>query len=65
MIFEYFLFALIAFLFGYFVGKRLGRQEGREEGEALAPLILREQSYIQGYCVLCKAVRSFSSEKGG
>jgi hypothetical protein len=68
MMIEYFLFALTAFLFGYFLGKRLGREEGREEGAALAPLILREQSYLQGRCVLCKGTHPYSpyvdSERG-
>ena len=64
MIFESFLFALVAFLFGYFLGKRLGREEGRAEGEALAPLILRKQSYLQGYCVLCRSGQVFDSERG-
>lgn len=63
MIFDYLLFSLIAFLAGYFIGKRLGREEGREEGKALAPLLLREQSYEQGYCALCRAARLPSSER--
>lgn len=55
MMLDYLLFALAAFLFGYFLGKRLGREEGRQEGKALARLILREKSFAQGYCVLCRA----------
>lgn len=52
---EYLLFALVAFLFGYFTGKRLGKEEGREEGKALARLIMREKSLVLGYCALCRA----------
>ncbi|HWQ62738.1 MAG TPA: hypothetical protein VN521_10525 [Negativicutes bacterium] len=54
MMLDYLLFALAAFLFGYFLGKRLGREEGREEGKALARLILREKSFALGYCALCR-----------
>lgn len=57
MILDTFILVLVAFLFGYCLGKRLGREEGLEEGKAVAPLILREQSYERGYCVLCHAVR--------
>lgn len=53
MILDWLLIAIVAFLFGYFLGKRLGREEGREEGRAVAPLLLREQSFAQGYCALC------------
>ena len=49
---------LVAFLFGYCLGKRLGREIGLEEGKAITPLILREQSYEQGYCALCSCPRS-------
>lgn len=57
MLIDYLLFAFAAFLFGYFLGKRLGREEGREEGRALARLILREESFVRGYCALCRAPR--------
>ncbi len=63
MLIDYLLFALASFLFGYFLGKRLGREEGREEGKALAPLLLREQSYSQGYCALCRSARLPSPER--
>jgi|GEM_PF-4443672 hypothetical protein len=55
MIVDYLLLALAAFLFGFFLGKRLGREEGREEGQALVRLLLREKSFAQGYCALCRA----------
>ncbi|HMM21668.1 MAG TPA: hypothetical protein PKA10_13195 [Selenomonadales bacterium] len=48
---------LMAFLFGYFLGKRLGRELGLAEGKAVAPLMLREQSHAQGYCALCRSPR--------
>jgi hypothetical protein len=48
---------LLAFLLGYCVGKRLGREEGLAEGQALAPLLLRQQSLAQGYCLLCQTAR--------
>lgn len=57
MILDWLLLALVAFLFGYFLGKRLGREEGREEGRAAVPLLLREQSFAQGYCALCHTRR--------
>jgi hypothetical protein len=47
------LFALTAFLFGYLLGKRLGYEAGIAEGRAIIPLLLRQQSYEQGYCSLC------------
>lgn len=47
------LFGLLAFLTGYFLGRRRGRREGREEGGALAPLLLRERSCELGYCAIC------------
>lgn len=47
------IFSLAAFLFGYLLGKRLGFESGFQEGRALIPLLLRQQSYEQGYCSLC------------
>lgn len=47
------LFGLTAFLFGYFLGKRLGYEAGIQEGRAIIPLLLRQQSFEQGYCSLC------------
>ena len=53
MIIATILFGLATFLFGYFLGKRLGYEDGIQEGRAIIPLLLRQQSYEQGYCSLC------------
>jgi hypothetical protein len=44
---------LLSFLMGYCLGKRWGRETGLGEGKAVIPLLLRQQSCEQGYCVLC------------
>jgi hypothetical protein len=49
---------LAAFLFGYFLGKHLGHETGVEEGKAIAPVLLRQQSYELGYCLLCLAEKN-------
>lgn len=54
MILDTIIMVLTAFLFGYFLGKRLGREAGIEEGKAVTPLLLRQQSFELGYCILCK-----------
>ncbi|MBP2649495.1 MAG: hypothetical protein H6Q74_320 [Firmicutes bacterium] len=53
MILDVILLGLIAFLFGYSVGRRFGRTQGIEEGQASQSLFFRQQSYEQGYCVIC------------
>lgn len=40
-------------LLGYLWGKYDGRAEGYQQGLADLPLLLREQSLEQGYCILC------------
>ena len=45
---------LVAFLLGYIWGKRQGRAAGYLEAEAVVPLDLRQQSLVQGQCVLCE-----------
>jgi len=45
---------LIFFLLGYIFGKRIGREEGLEIGRTSLALTLRQQSYEQGYCVICR-----------
>jgi len=40
-------------LLGYLWGKQNGRVEGYKCGTVDLPLLLREQSLEQGYCVLC------------
>ncbi|MBC8015680.1 MAG: hypothetical protein H7X79_08050 [Sporomusaceae bacterium] len=45
--------AVITLLLGYLWGKHDGRAEGYQQGSAQLPLLLREQSLEQGYCILC------------
>lgn len=40
-------------LLGYCWGKHNGRVEGYEQGIVSLPIRLREQSFEQGYCMLC------------
>lgn len=40
-------------LLGYRWGKHDGRKEGYEQGVTDVPVLLREQSLEQGYCLLC------------
>lgn len=40
-------------LLGYLWGKHDGRVEGYTRGTVDLPLLFREQSLEQGYCVLC------------
>lgn len=44
---------LCALLVGYVWGKHNGRAEGYEQGIVNLPLLLRERSCEQGYCILC------------
>lgn len=44
---------LCALLLGYVWGKHNGRVEGYKQGIVNLPLSLREESYNQGYCLLC------------
>lgn len=44
---------LSTLLLGYLWGKHNGQIEGFKRGSVLLPLLLREQSLEQGYCVLC------------
>lgn len=46
---------LCTLLAGYLWGKHHGRVEGYAEGVLTLPLLLREQSFSQGYCSLCKS----------
>ncbi len=43
-----------AFFLGYYLGRREGRQLGITQGQTVAPLLLRQQSYEQGHCLLCQ-----------
>lgn len=40
-------------LLGYLWGKHDGQLKGYEQATVDFPLLLREQSFEQGYCVLC------------
>ena len=44
---------ICALLLGYIWGKSTGRVEGYTQGLATLPLLLRERSCEQGYCILC------------
>lgn len=57
------LLLLFCFLIGYCLGKRQGRETGLVEGKAVIPLLLRQQSCEQGYCVLCH--KTADSRSGG
>jgi len=53
-------------LIGYLWGKHDGRIEGYQRGVVHVPLLLREQSLEQGYCLLCKEElenKSFSNNE--
>ena len=41
-------------LLGYLWGKHDGQVEGYERATATLPLVLRQQSLEQGYCLLCR-----------
>lgn len=49
-------------LLGYCWGKHDGRLEGYEQGTAHLTLLLREQSFEQGYCSLCNSYPSESKK---
>lgn len=40
-------------LLGYACGRRVGLKEGHKVGFTLAPIVLRQKSLENGYCVLC------------
>ena len=44
---------LFTLLLGYVWGKHDGQIAGYEKGVVNLPLLLREQSFTQGYCILC------------
>jgi hypothetical protein len=43
----------VCFFLGYVIGRRIGKKEGFNEGSGYAPILVREQSYNKGYCVIC------------
>jgi len=44
---------LSTLLLGYIWGKHNGRIEGAQQATVTIPLLLREQSLEEGYCLLC------------
>jgi hypothetical protein len=60
--FEMFLVFIAAFFIGYIIGKRRGRILGGEEAASSYPLLLRQQSFEKGYCLLCRDIVSTSDE---
>lgn len=52
---------LIAFLLGFCYGKYSSRQYGYKAGLADAPLLLRQQSLEQGWCVICGKGKKMSA----
>lgn len=64
MIVDTLVFLLVCFLFGYCLGKRLGYECGLQEGKSIAPLLLRQQSYQEGYCVLCRESGRYTKSEG-
>ena len=40
-------------LAGYWLGRKQGYNAGRTAGQNETPIIFRQQSYEQGYCILC------------
>ncbi len=43
-------------LCGYIWGKAVGNKLGKQVTTAVIPLVLRQQSFEKGYCVLCHRV---------
>jgi hypothetical protein len=60
--FEMFLVFIAAFFIGYIIGKRRGRILGGQEAASSYPLLLRQQSFEKGYCLLCREIVSTSGE---
>jgi hypothetical protein len=60
--FELFLVFITAFFIGYIIGKRRGRILGGQEAVSSYPLLLRQQSFEKGYCLLCRDIVSTSGE---
>ncbi|MPM82502.1 hypothetical protein SDC9_129563 [bioreactor metagenome] len=54
-----------ALITGYYIGKRMGHTEGFAQGKAETALIMRQESFEHGYCVLCKGGNTLGMEDGG
>ena len=46
---------IAALLIGYSVGKYVGHVQGINEGKTAAIMVMRQKSFEQGYCSLCKS----------
>lgn len=57
------LMLLIAFTAGFFLGKFRGYRKGYVHASTEIPLLLRERSFLQGYCVLCRAGENMDANK--
>lgn len=60
--FELLLVFIAAFFTGYIIGKRRGRILGGQEAASSYPLLLRQQSFEKGYCLICRDIVSTSGE---
>jgi len=54
--FELLLLVIAAFFAGYIIGKKRGRILGEREVSSSYPLLLRQQSFEKGYCLLCRDI---------
>jgi hypothetical protein len=51
------------FLCAYSIGKQNGRQAGIQQGKSSMLLELREQSLMEGCCILCRARKLMPSNE--
>ncbi|MFW6281696.1 MAG: hypothetical protein ACOC1O_02725 [bacterium] len=54
MIIKYIIIFLIGVFIGYNIGKIYGNFQGRKELLQAMPLIIKEKSFIKGYCIICE-----------
>ena len=51
-----FLACLCGLLIGYIWGRRIGTGEGFNQGLVTAPMQIREESLLEGKCIICNEV---------
>ena len=51
----YIMIAILSLTIGLLIGRQQGLKMGYRQGFAAAPLILRQKSYAEGYCILCNS----------